>query len=336
MEPAAQRLLEVQNLEVFFESPHGPVHAVKGVSFHIDKGEIVALVGESGSGKSVTALSLTKLHRRNVRYGEESRILFRGRDLLRLSEEEIRHYRGKELSMIFQDPMSSLNPVQRVGRQVMEMLLMTGRANGKKEAARMAVELLRKVGIPDPDRRIRDYPHQLSGGMRQRVMIAIALASNPSLLIADEPTTALDVTIQAQILDLLKKLQRETGTSILLITHDLGIVAEMADRVIVMYNGDIVEASDVRSLFKRPLHPYTRGLIQSVPHLAKEESKRLVPIAGTVPGPLERIDGCRFHPRCPLASDRCRNMRPMLQAMEAGREAACWHPLTEHHLQTVG
>ena len=298
---------------------------VKGVSFHINKGEIMALVGESGSGKTVTALSLTKLHKKNVRYGEKSSILFRDENLIQCNDDEIRQYRGKEISMIFQDPMSSLNPVHKVGKQIMEMLLLT-RTKSKKEAQSLALDLLKKVGISDPDKRLNDYPHQLSGGMRQRIMIAIALASNPSLLIADEPTTALDVTIQAQILALLKKLQKETGTSILIITHDLGVVAEMVDRVIVMYNGEIVEVADVHSLFKNPLHPYTKGLIQSVPHLSKDGIERLVPITGTVPSPMEHIDGCAFHPRCSFATDVCREKSPVLEEVEAGRNVSCWHP----------
>lgn len=327
-------LLEVKDLEVSFQTSHGLVQAVNGISFNIKKGEIVALVGESGSGKSVTALSLTKLHKRNVRYGDNSSILFNEKNLIQCNDDEIRQYRGKEISMIFQDPMSSLNPVHKVGKQIMEMLLLT-RTKNKKEAERFALDLLIKVGIPDPEKRMNDYPHQLSGGMRQRIMIAIALASNPSLLIADEPTTALDVTIQAQILALLKKLQRETGTSILIITHDLGVVAEMADRVIVMYNGKIIEIADVNSLFRNPFHPYSRGLIQSVPHLSKDGTKRLVPIHGTVPSPLEQIEGCRFHPRCPLATEICTKKSPLLEQIEMEREVSCWHPLTEENFQMV-
>jgi oligopeptide/dipeptide ABC transporter ATP-binding protein len=327
-------LLEVQGLEVSFETSHGLVKAVKDVSFNIKKGEILALVGESGSGKSVTALSLTKLHKKNVQYGENSAILFNGKNLIHCNDDEIRKFRGKDISMIFQDPMSSLNPVHKVGKQIMEMLLLT-RTKSKKEAERLALDLLIKVGIPDPNKRMNDYPYQLSGGMRQRIMIAIALASNPKLLIADEPTTALDVTIQAQILALLKKLQKETGTSILLITHDLGVVAEMADRVIVMYNGEIVEVSDVDSLYRDPYHPYSKGLIQSVPHLEKDGTKRLVPIPGTVPSPLEKIVGCRFHPRCPFATDECKKTSPKLKSVELDRKVSCWHPLTEQMSRMV-
>lgn len=328
-------LLEVKGLEVSFETSHGLIEAVKNISFEINPGEIVALVGESGSGKSVTALSLTKLHKKNVRYGKNSSILFKGENLIQCNDEDIRQYRGKKISMIFQDPMSSLNPVHKIGKQIMEMLLLT-RTKNKKEAEKLAIDLLGKVGIPDPTKRMKDYPHQLSGGMRQRVMIAIALASNPSLLIADEPTTALDVTIQAQILALLKKLQKETDTSILIITHDLGVVAEMVDRVIVMYNGKIVEVADVHSLFENPLHPYSKGLIQSVPHLSKDGINRLVPIPGTVPSPLEQIEGCAFHPRCPIATDICREKSPLLEEVKTGRDVSCWHPLTEKNFHLVG
>lgn len=318
-------MLEVKRLKAFIPTPRGVIHAVSGVSFSIQPGEIVALVGESGSGKSVTALSVMRLNAPIIRYDKDSQILFQGKNLLALSEKEMRKIRGKEISMIFQDPMSSLNPVHRIEKQLVEPIQRHQQVS-RQEAHRRALELLQQVGISDPEKRLRSYPHQLSGGMRQRVMIAMALACNPSLLIADEPTTALDVTIQAQILNLMKKMQEKTGTAILLITHDLGVVAEMADRVLVMYCGKIVEEGDVYTIFEQPLHPYTRGLLNSVPKLSGRE-ELLEAIPGTVPQPLELPKGCAFQPRCFHAREGCQTKEPELTRLGGGRKVSCWYPL---------
>jgi oligopeptide/dipeptide ABC transporter ATP-binding protein len=288
-------LLEVKGLRTSFHTRDGVVRAVDGIDFRVDRGEIMGLVGESGCGKSVTSLSIMRLVARpGVIEGGE--IIFDGRDLVKAREDEMRQLRGDRISMIFQQPTSSLNPVWDVGRQIAEVLELHRNMKGKAARAR-ALDLLKMVGIPDPERRLNAFPHEMSGGMAQRVMIAMALACEPELLIADEPTTALDVTIQAQILDLMRKLREETGTAIILITHDLGVVAEMCDRVAVMYAGEIVEQTDVRSLFRDPLHPYTRGLIGSIPVVgdAKEE---LAVIPGNVPNLIDLPKGCRFAPRC--------------------------------------
>ncbi|RMG61307.1 MAG: ABC transporter ATP-binding protein, partial [Deltaproteobacteria bacterium] len=273
-----QALLSVENLAVGFDLPEGRVMALRDVSFQIREGEVYSLVGESGCGKTVTALSVMRLLPRPPSFVEAGKIVFKGRDLLSLSEEEMRRLRGREMAMIFQEPMTSLNPVFTVGYQIAEVFVAHGVCSWR-EGMERAVELLRKVKIPDPERRVKEYPHQLSGGMRQRVMIAMALALNPALLIADEPTTALDVTVQAQILELMGELQRERGMSVLLITHDLGIVAEVAHRVAIMYLGKIVEEAGVSELFERPLHPYTKGLLRSLPPLDGGERK-LTPIPG--------------------------------------------------------
>ena len=300
-------LLEVTNLKTHFQTREGLVRAVDGVSFNIDHGELLALVGESGCGKSMTALSIMRLVAPpgKIVAGE---ILFDGRDLLKASQAEMRAVRGNDIAMIFQDPMTSLNPVFTVGEQIAEALRLH-RKLSRTEARKAAVEAMREVSIPDPELRANDYPHQLSGGMRQRVMIAMALACDPKLLIADEPTTALDVTIQAQILELLNDLRKTRELAVLLITHDLGVVAEVADRVAVMYTGKIVEESPVNELFARPKHPYTEGLLKSVPKLTTNEvarPERLSTIEGMVPRPNALPPGCHFEPRCPYAMPRCR------------------------------
>ena len=296
-------LLTVTDLVTQFDTEDGRVTAVDGVSFDVMPGETLGIVGESGSGKSVTALSVIRLIQTPPGRIAGGRVTFKGRDLLGLPDHEMREIRGNEISMIFQEPMTSLNPLFTVGDQIMEAILLH-QDRDKQRARERAVEMLRKVGIPSPEKRVDQYPHQMSGGMRQRVMIAMALACNPSLLIADEPTTALDVTIQAQILDLIGKLKQDTGASVMLITHDLGVIAETADRVIVMYAGQIVETGDVDTIFDRPMHPYTSGLLQSIPRLT-EDKDRLHSIEGIVPSPFDMPKGCRFAPRCPLADAQC-------------------------------
>src|SRR5690348_2032624 len=320
-------LLEVENLQTHFRTPEGINRAVDGVSFHVDEGETLAIVGESGCGKSVTSMSLMRLIAEPPGKIAGS-IRFQGKDLLQLFEREMRAIRGNDISMIFQEPMTSLNPVLTVGRQIGESLRLHQRV-GWKEAEARAVEMLTLVGIPAPERRVREYPHQLSGGMRQRVMIAVALACNPKLLIADEPTTALDVTIQAQILDLMRDLKQKIDAAIVLITHDLGVVAEMAQRVVVMYAGRKAEEAPVGGLFRRPLHPYTKGLLASVPRLGAsldhEQAPRLAEIAGTVPSLREPIPGCPFASRCAFATDICRREMPAFDEKEPGHFAACFH-----------
>jgi len=311
-------VLEIKNLHTYFQTREGLVCAVEGVSFYLDRGELLGLVGESGCGKSITALSIMRLVAPpgKIVAGE---ILFEGRDLLKLSNAEMRSMRGNDVAMIFQDPMTSLNPVFTVGEQIAEALRLH-RKLSRKDARAAAAAAMREVSIPDPELRANDYPHQLSGGMRQRVMIAMALACDPKVLIADEPTTALDVTIQAQILELLDNLRRTRDLAVLLITHDLGVVAEVADRVAVMYTGKIVEESPVDELFARPKHPYTEGLLRSVPKLtAKDVARktRLQTIEGTVPRPTALPPGCHFEPRCPYRMPRCREAEiPLYQAME--------------------
>jgi oligopeptide/dipeptide ABC transporter ATP-binding protein len=318
---ASPPLLEIRGLRVSFATDAGPVPAVRGVDLSLAEGETLALVGESGCGKSVTALSILRLVATPPGAYDAGEILLSGEDLLRVSEERIREIRGNDVAMIFQEPMTSLNPVFPVGEQVAETIELHQRV-GPAEARGRAVEALRRVGIPAPEQRAGEYPHQLSGGLRQRVMIAMALACNPRVLIADEPTTALDVTIQAQILELIAKLQRELGMAVLLITHDLGVVAETAHRVAVMYAGRVVEEAGVLELFERPRHPYTAGLLRSRPRLDVGHG-RLVPIEGTVPDALHVPAGCAFHPRCPLAVERCKREEPALLA-HAGRRFACF------------
>jgi len=320
-------LLEIEDLRTQFFTRDGVVRAVDGVSYAVNAGETLAVVGESGCGKSVTALSVLRLIPSPPGRIVSGHIRFQGRDLLQLSESEMRDIRGNEISMVFQEPMTSLNPVLTVGRQIGETLRLHQGLDARAAHGR-AVEMLRLVHIPEPERRVAQYPHQLSGGMRQRVMIAMALACNPRLLIADEPTTALDVTIQAQILDLMRELKAKIDAAIVLITHDLGVVAEMAQRVVVMYAGRKVEEAPVEDLFRRPMHPYTSGLLASVPRLgstvADTRHRRLSEIPGLVPSLREEIRGCAFAPRCPLATERCRREAPALEAQGRGRLVACF------------
>ena len=314
-------LLSVKNLSTEFPVKKGIVKAVEDVSFDVDAGEILAIVGESGSGKSVTSLSVMGLLAEPGHVAGGS-MEFEGKDLVTLSEREYRELRGNDMAMIFQEPMTSLNPVYRVGKQIVEAIR-THENVSKKEARERAIDMLRKVGIPSPEKRIDDYPHQMSGGMRQRVMIAMALSCNPKLLIADEPTTALDVTIQAQILDLLRRLRDDTGMAVLLITHDLGVVSETADRVVVMYCGQVVEEAEVRTLFDHPMHPYTLGLLKSIPRLEDDDSKRLYMIKGMVPNPLEMPPGCHFSDRCDSCMDICREKIPDLVDV-GGHKVLCF------------
>lgn len=314
-------ILEVKNLKTSFATDSGEVRAVDGVSFKLPKGQTIGIVGESGSGKSITSLSILRLLASNGKI-KEGEVLYKGQDLLKFSEEQMRKLRGNEISMIFQEPMTSLNPVYTVGQQIGEALMLHQNMS-KKEAHIRSVELLKLVGIPSPDKRVKNYPFELSGGMRQRVMIAMSLACNPEILIADEPTTALDVTIQAQILELIKELQDRLGMSVVFITHDLGVVAETCDYVAVMYAGQVVEYSDVRSLFHYPKLPYTIGLLKSLPRHDIEQDK-LEPIKGNVPSPHEMPIGCRFSPRCPAATDLCREKMPQLETDEKGNQVRCW------------
>src|SRR5512147_256129 len=317
-------LLEVNDLRTQFPTRSGLVRAVDGVSFNLDRGELLGLVGESGCGKSMTALSVMRLISPPGRI-VSGEILFDGKDLLQLSDAEMRQMRGDDIAMIFQDPMTSLNPVYTVGEQIAEALRLH-RKMSRKEARQATIEAMREVAIPDPARRINDYPHQLSGGMRQRVMIAMALACNPKLLIADEPTTALDVTIQAQILELMLDLKRRVGAAIVLITHDLGVVAEIAERVMVMYAGRKVEEAPVAELFRSPRHPYTQGLLGAVPKLGSSltgTARRLAEIPGQVPDLRKPITGCVFAGRCALATDLCRQYAPGLEEKGPRHVAAC-------------
>lgn len=319
------QLLEIKQLTTHFHTERGTVAAVDKVSFGIAQGEIVGVVGESGCGKSVTAQTVLRLFDEKYLASYEGEVNFNGANLLKLTKKQMQDIRGNEISMIFQDPLSSLNPVYTVGEQIEETLLIH-RGITKKAAKDKAVELLRLVGIPAPERRISDYPHQLSGGMRQRVMIAIALACEPKLLIADEPTTALDVTIQAQILDLIAGLNEQLGMSVMLITHDLGVVAEMCSRVVVMYLGQVVETADVQTLFRRPLHPYTIGLMHSIPQIDGDRSKDLHAIEGSVPTLYNIPAGCRFAPRCERADEKCRKQMPeLVQFGESDTLVRCWY-----------
>jgi peptide/nickel transport system ATP-binding protein len=321
-------LLAIEDLRTYFFTRDGVVRAVDGVSYCIRAGETLAVVGESGCGKSVTALSILRLIASPPGRIVGGTIRFQGGNLLDFSDAEMRAIRGNEISMIFQEPMTSLNPVLTIGRQITETLMLHQRLDHKAAVAR-AVEMLKLVHIPEAERRISQYPHELSGGMRQRVMIAMALACNPKLLIADEPTTALDVTIQAQILDLMRELKAKIGAAIILITHDLGVVAEMAERVVVMYAGRKVEEAPVDSLFSAPQHPYTKGLLNSVPQLGEtlkeQRRERLMEIPGMVPSLRTEIVGCAFAPRCPLATDRCRSEAPPLEEKRPAHAAACHH-----------
>lgn len=315
-------LLKIENLKTQFVSEGSVLTAVNDLNFTIRDRETVAVVGESGSGKSVTSLSIMRLIPNPPGRIAGGKILFHDQDLLILSEPQMREIRGHKISMIFQEPMTSLNPVHPIGAQIAEAIVLHQRLP-KAEAWAKAIDLLQVIGIPSPQRRVHDYPHQLSGGMRQRVMIAMALSCRPDLLIADEPTTALDVTIQAQILDLIRRMREEFGMAMLLITHDLAVVAEMAQRVLVMYAGRLVEEAPVVELFYQPLHPYTIGLLKSIPRLS-ENHDRLYMIPGSVPALNRLPQGCPFHPRCPEADARCRSERPELQALAGGRRVACW------------
>ena len=314
-------LLEVKDLKTYFYTDAGVGKAVDGVTFSLEKGKVLGIVGESGCGKSVTSLSIMRLVDTTTGKYEGGQILFEGRDILTLPEKEMRKLRGNKISMIFQEPMTSLNPVFTIGYQIMESLILH-KGMDKKAAHARAIELLELVGIPEAAKRVDEYPHQLSGGMRQRVMIAMALAGDPELLIADEPTTALDVTIQAQILDLLKSLQKKLNMSIIIITHDLGVIAEMADEVAVMYAGDIVEKAKTRELFSDPKHPYTIGLMNSIPDI-DDENERLNTLEGLVPSLYEMPAGCRFAPRCQFACEECQNHRIHLTDLENGRQVRC-------------
>ncbi|MFS0838427.1 ABC transporter ATP-binding protein [Paenibacillus sp. 1P03SA] len=314
-------VLEVRRLQTVFKTGREEVTAVDEVSFQLLPGETVGIVGESGSGKSVTALSVMRLLGRSGRI-EKGDILFEGSNLAQSSDPELRRLRGRDMSMIFQEPMSSLNPVFTIGDQLLEVIR-RHMDFSRKEARAYAIEMLGKVGLPRAEVLMKSYPHALSGGMRQRVMIAMALACSPKLLIADEPTTALDVTIQAQILELMKRLREESGAAIMLITHDLGVIAEMADRVVVMYAGQIVEEADVFTLFREPLHPYTRGLLNSMPKISGDNAP-LEAIPGTVPSLSRMPKGCRFYARCAWASAVCAREQPELTALEGGRRVRCW------------
>lgn len=315
-------LLEVKNLQTHFTTKRGTSKAVDGIDFKLHKGETLGIVGESGCGKSITSLSILRLIPSPPGKIAGGEILFKGRNLVELPESEMRKLRGNEISMIFQEPMTSLNPVLPVGEQIAEAIRLHQKLS-KKEAAKQAVEMLRVVGIPSPEKRAKQEPFQLSGGMRQRVMIAMALSCNPEVLIADEPTTALDVTIQAQILRLMKDLQERLGMGVILITHDLGVVAETCDKVAVMYAGNIVEHATTEALFEKPLHPYTQGLLASLPKI-HEDQEELYTIEGNVPSAFNMPPGCRFATRCPFATELCHEQKPDLIAHDSGSSVRCW------------
>ncbi len=315
-------MLSVRNLRTYFYTEDGVVRAVDGVDFDVYEGETLGIVGESGSGKSVTSLAILRLLDPKGKIEDGSEIIFNGKNLLDLNEDEMRKIRGNDIAMIFQEPMVALNPVFTIGDQIMEAILLHQDVD-KKKAREMAIDMLRKVGIPEPEKRVDEYPHELSGGMRQRAMIAMALSCRPKLLIADEPTTALDVTIQAQILELMKSLQKEYGMAIILITHDVGVIAENADRVVVMYGGKVMETSDVRTTFRKPKHPYTWGLLNSIPRLDIEQ-ERLYSIPGMVPDPLHFPAGCRFSNRCEFGEEKCSVEMPPLVEVESGHMVRCF------------
>jgi peptide/nickel transport system ATP-binding protein len=324
----AQPLFEIKDLKTYFKNDDDMIPAVDGVSFYVNSGETVGIVGESGSGKSVTLLTAMRLLDDTSAKVMGGSIHFNGVDLLSASERDIRKIRGKDMAMIFQEPMTSLNPVHKIGKQIREAIEWHLKLS-KKEAQKRTIEMLKLVGIPRAEEIYNDYPHQLSGGMRQRVMIAMAMSCEPKLLIADEPTTALDVTIQAQILELMKKLKTEKDISIILITHDLGVVAEMCDRVVVMYAGRVVEEGPVEKIFENPQHPYTKGLLESTPKLG-EKRKRLGSIPGTVPSPSNLPKGCKFAPRCPVAMDICFREEPTLKTMADGSRNRCFLHQLDH------
>ncbi|ABL64927.1 ABC transporter ATP-binding protein [Chlorobium phaeobacteroides] len=328
-----EKILELKELKTWYSTSAGIAKAVDGVSFSLDKNQTLGVVGESGCGKSVTALSVMRLVPMPPGYFAGGEILWKGKNLLTIPEEEMRRLRGNEISMIFQEPMSSLNPVFTCGAQIMEQILVH-RPVTQSEAKARSVELLHLVGIPNPLERFSSYPHELSGGMRQRVMIAMALSCNPQLLIADEPTTALDVTVQAQILDLIGTLQADTGMSVMLITHDFGVVAELCQEVIVMYASRVVEKGRVDQIFSNPMHPYTRGLLNSIPRLGSR-NERLHVIEGNVPSAINLPDGCRFAGRCPFAEAQCREKQPLLELCEAGHEVACWKAIDSTYADEI-
>lgn len=318
-----EHLLQVENLRVHFKTYGGEVQAVRGVTFHVEKGETVAVVGESGCGKSVTAQAIMGLIPNPPGRIVDGKILFNGKEITTMPKKELLSVRGAEIGMVFQDPMTALNPTMKVGTQIVEGFVRMHKVS-KEEARKKAMEMLRLVGIPDPEKRVDQYPHEFSGGMRQRVVIAIALANNPKLVIADEPTTALDVTIQAQILDLLKGLQEKEQLSIVIITHDLGVVAEIAHRAVVMYAGVVVETGKVEDIFANPKHPYTWGLMRSLPRIDGVEKERLVPIEGTPPDLFHPPKGCPFAPRCQFAMEICEQQMPAASQFAGGHQAACW------------
>ena len=318
-----QIILDVRDLVVEFDTELGVVRAVDQMDFQLKKGEILGIAGESGCGKSVTALSIMRLLPKPVSRIVQGKALFNGQDIFTLAVNDMHHIRGKKISMIFQEPMTALNPVHGIGKQMIEIYKLHFPEMSFHEMTTAAVKMLKKVGIPDTDKMIKKYPHQLSGGMRQRVMIAMSLACEPDILIADEPTTALDVTVQAQILDLIKSLQRKAGMSVILITHDLGVIAENCDNVVIMYAGRIAERAEVIELFKHPKHPYTKGLLTSIPSLATEPKTILPTIKGNVPSLLNMPEGCRFATRCPLAEDICRTIVPLEQRMDQNHTIAC-------------
>ena len=319
-----QTILEVKNLTTSFKTERGVMKAIDGINFRVNANEILGIVGESGCGKSVTCQSIMRLYDEKYTAILRGEILFKGENLLKYSERKMQSIRGDEISMVFQDALSALNPVMRVGDQIMEAIRLHNKGISKQEARERALNILKLVGIPAYKERFSQYPHELSGGMRQRVMIAIALVCKPSVLIADEPTTALDVTIQAQILSLITKLKEETGASIILITHDLAVVSETCDRVIVMYLGQIVEEADAREIFSNPKHPYTKGLMQSIPQMTEQKPERLYAIRGTVPLLNQIGQGCRFADRCEYACERCRKEMPQLQELENGHTVRCF------------
>jgi oligopeptide/dipeptide ABC transporter ATP-binding protein len=318
----SETILEVKNLQTYFFSDDRVVRAVDGVDFKVKRGQTLGIVGESGCGKSITSLSMMRLVPSPPGKIVGGEINFKGENILNKTEEEMRKIRGNEISMIFQEPMTSLNPVYSVGEQIAEAVRIHQNL-GKKDAWDKAVEMLKLVGIPSPEKRAKQEPYELSGGMRQRVMIAMSLACNPTLLIADEPTTALDVTIQAQILNLLKKLQEDFGSAVIMITHDLGVVSETCDMVAVMYAGKVVEYTDVDSLFENPKHPYTEGLLRSIPRIDDDQDE-LQAIKGSVPSPFDLPEGCRFAPRCPYATDVCHQKLPELKNLEDEKQVRCW------------
>jgi oligopeptide/dipeptide ABC transporter ATP-binding protein len=325
----AERLLEIRDLKVQFRTEDGIVRAVDGVDFELDRGEVLGIVGESGSGKSVTAMTMLGLTRGvNARF--EGEVVYKDRDLLKLSEDELQAIRGNEIAMIFQDPMTSLNPVYTIGSQIIEAIRAHNVQISKRNARARTVELLRAVGIPNPDQRVDDFPHQFSGGMRQRAMIAMALANNPDVLIADEPTTALDVTIQAQIIELIDRLKDEFNSAVILITHDLGVVAEIADELLVMYAGRVVERGTKRHVFYDPQMPYTWGLLGSIPRLDRPKPERLHSIKGAPPSLINLPQGCKFRPRCPHAFEKCWEHPPLENRVEEpGHLDRCWLPVEE-------